>query len=63
MRLRFRVHPCNLGERLGIDRAPEPSPKLAQHLDWNFTAVGDPMKQSSGGPMDVGHSLCHPRNR
>ena len=31
--------------------------KPAQHLDRNLTAVGDPMKQSSGGPMDVGHWL------
>ena len=29
--------------------------KLAQHRDWNFAAVGYPMKQRGGSPTDVGH--------
>jgi hypothetical protein len=31
--------------------------KLSQHRHRNFAAVCYPMKQSSGGPMDVGHWL------
>ncbi len=31
--------------------------ELAQHCDRNFTAIGHPMKQRRGGPMDVGHWL------
>jgi hypothetical protein len=29
--------------------------KLAQHLDRNLAAIGYPMKQCGGSPMDVGH--------
>ena len=38
-------------------RAQHELRKLAQHRDRNFAAVSHPMKQSSGGPMDVGHWL------
>jgi hypothetical protein len=36
-------------------RAQHQVRKPVQRLDWNFAAVSYPMKQCSGGPMDIVH--------